>query len=522
MMMGFLSLIKDAKHAIETDIMVWKGYDLPTLNRIGENGKLQKSTGRRFTPVADTIFEGADKLPKYPKANSMITYYKIWKNEPDVRGSARAKVNAAVATGYRARTRKNQDVEKDDARIKNVEGDIWNPQHEFASTLRQAAYNLIIYDNLVLECKKRTGDYFMFALDWQYCTIKPHKDLKDEQVLEYKLDGQVEPTILKRGEWVHVTMESLGSSLHGISVLEAVRDTSNLSDAARQYNLKQFRTGGVPTFAVIQKTGTFKDYIRLRGKMKNFRVGQNVALKGDIEIKMLGQLTKDMEYEKLRNQTRQDIMTAMQTPPVMMAQAGGSQGETERQAMNAFASEINAIQAILELAFAQAIHNSYGDQYKDVYIEFKKWIDTRQQAAVDKLYLNNGVLTPNEVRRLRFDLPDVDWGDLPYSVNATPTAFLDMTFGEELGIAAQQKNPLFDEDGKPLQEVIQNKPAGEEGNDGNEKPEGQDKEKEKEKRLLMSIQTWFNDQQAFNKTLVAEIQNLRDKVTEIEDNKDEI
>ncbi|MFQ5531120.1 MAG: hypothetical protein ACE5ES_00735, partial [Candidatus Nanoarchaeia archaeon] len=191
--------------------------------------------------------------------------------------------------------------------------------------------------------------------------------------------------------------------------------------------------------------------------VKQFTNDSNIVLKGDVEIDKLSAAAKDMEYRNLLESVFESAMSVSQTPPIMMAKAGGSQGETNRQEMNAFAAEVNGLQAITEESFAEAIFNVYG--YSDIYMKLNQWVDKRQQAAIDRSDMNAGIVTINEVRAKR-DLPAVEWGDVPYVANYMP----EITGQREWVIERPQEEAPTD-------------PSQNEGNTGNEMPQGQDRDK---------------------------------------------
>lgn len=428
-------------------------------------GRLTKRLGNirkaqdRTTPIVDFVEQKENKKPLFSTLPSVAVTKKMWTREPAIRGAVRAKVNATIAPGYSVKTLKVADEEKKDPdarRIAEVTKDLTDPKNRFISTIRQGLYNLTVFDNMIFETKRRSGAGFIWALDFEHCTLVPSADKTEIVACEYKLPGMAKPKVLNKDEFVYISMENFGSGIYGISLLEALKAASNLLDFARQWNTRQFTTGGIPQLAFILKSGTPEDRRLLKSHVKQTNIGNHYILQGEITIDKINSQIKEGEYQKLSAQQVQAVMTAMQVPAVMMALPSGSQGETDRQAMNAFASEIQAIQQILETALAEAILNVYGPQYKDIYVKFKPWVDARQLAAVLKNYSTIGSMTINEVRE-RLDLAPVPYGGVPYVQN-----FL----GEILGEKDWNAGMEFEDQNS-------------QGNDGNENPSGQNREDDK-------------------------------------------
>ena len=415
----------------------------------------------RATPIASTVMEGEKKSPDYAQIQNFATNFRMWKDQPYVRGSVRAKTNSAVGSGYAIKTTREQDNEQDDPVVKQIKEDFEDPLNGWVSTQRAASNNLHIYDLMCLECKDRSDGFFINALDSRYVKLVPSKDKTEIGELHYQLDSMSKPMILQKDDFVFRSMENLGSKGYGISLFEAIKRTLNLVGYAQQYNERQFMGGGVPTLAFIMEESSELDYRRMQKKLVNTKKGAHILLRGKIKVEKIGQAAKDMDFEKLNKNAAQEIMSTLQVPPIMLAMQGGSQGETDKQAMNAFSGEIQANQQILESGFAEAIHKCYGKKAKHVYLDLKPWIDMRQKAATDKLYSNMGAFTPNDIRKT-FDMPSVEWGDIPYSPNATPVRFLDMEFP-----APVQPGDMGNETASD--------PINNEGNDGNERPAGQDR-----------------------------------------------
>jgi hypothetical protein len=423
-----------------------------------------------------SIWKYRSSLPDYPTADSKDTYYRIWKDVAPVRANVRARVNSSTANGYVIKTIKKRDIEASNKRVLEVETDFKNPRNKIKSTIRSFVQSLCVYHTAVLETKPKAEGGFIYSLDYRFCDFELNEAGTFIEKVLYRPAGIGEPIVYNRGEFVIATMDSFGDGTDGISQLEASRTEANLYKAVMNYNINQFLSGGMPQLAFILKNGGWDEYARMSEKLKDFSTDSNVALKGDIGIEKLSQAMKDMEYKNLIDAVYDSIMAVSQTPPIMMAQGGGSQGETNRQEMNAFGAEISGIQGIVEEAWAEAIFNTY--VYNDIFMKLNPWVDKRQEAVVDRSDMNTGIVTINELRAKR-DLAPVDWGDQPYVANYLPEIL-----GERPWIQQAPEPAVPDEEEKPGEEEEEDSedrpddPNQNEGNTGEEKPAGQNRDDE--------------------------------------------
>ena len=416
---------------------------------------------------------GSD-LPDYSNLASLDTAYRIWKDIPAVRATVRAKVNACLANGFVIKTLKEGDNNQADKRVIEITRDFRNPKNKFYTTMREWLLNMAVFHSAGFETGSKGDNGFIFALDRR--KISPKLNTKGTKVGSVVVDdGSEKGRALGEGKFVYSTFDTFGMDLTGNSNIEALKWEANIYAAAIRHNYKQFISAGVPPLLFILEDGSWDEYRKLQEKIKGVKAGSNLSIKGKIKVERLGTDMRDMEYGKMIDNTTNSTMSVMQVPPIMMAQAAGSQGETDRQQMNAFGAEVAALQRILQEAIAQAIVHVYGDTYADIYMELGAWVDKRQEAAIHRSNMNIGVVTVNEVRA-QLDLPAISWGNIPYNPN-----FLGQIIGKVDWMQEKEEPKEEDEDEDQEEESEEGKPdpSQNEGNTGEEKPSGQNRDEVK-------------------------------------------
>lgn len=226
--------------------------------------------------------------------------------------------------------------------------------------------------------------------------------------------------ILPPDNFVHINLTNLGSNITGLSPLESVVDSANLYIQGKEYAIKLFESGGVPLGAIVLEEGSDDDYEilveSLRGEKK---IGEILALRGKIDFKKMGSSQDEMQYVDLAEQATNDIQMVFQVPSQMIGMGVQAKKESAKEERNAFSSKVRSLQIILSKAITMVIRKIFGEYYNDIVFEFNMWVDEASRAAIHKIYLTTGVMTPNEVRR-ELGLPPVKWGDEPFSPNFTP------------------------------------------------------------------------------------------------------
>ncbi len=385
---------------------------------IGNVGK--RVTGTTYDSIGGVSSFGASRTNPY---NNETTWLKIYSQEPFIRGAIDALVNAVVQEWSIESVKLNQSKADEALRLR-ITNDLSSPNNRFRTKLATMTYKLIIDSLFILETSKIDKNFYV--LNKEDCTIRWSEPMATKieaidwkKVSEATLDA--EPVTLEEGEFVLGSVFDPDTNLWQNSPMETLISIANLLYHAREYNLDIFKNGGVPSMLYtlpLETTPDTKD--DFERQVKKVKSGQNLIGIGDVKAQPIAGFTKDMEYNVLVDHAVQSIMTLLGVSPLMMnlalKQGSGGGGEGTRQEMNAFATRVHTLQKILNEGMTLTVHNIYGaedfteaddtpkvgrkreDPVSFLRFKLRKWVDTRQQAAMHKIYIDTGIINANEAR----------------------------------------------------------------------------------------------------------------------------
>lgn len=355
-----------------------------------------------------------------PKTESDVgaeqsTYKKVWKNEPYVRGPVGATVDVCIKAGWKFVPR-FADIKVPKGRIRKVRNFYAHPKVQFPTFLRTFITNLIVYDDVYVECAKgANGAKGIYVIETEEMKIKRDKNGNVAQYVHREGQGEWEST-WEPDEMIHVSMNQIASAFYGISDLETGIQSADLSASAKAYNRNLFENKGIPTLAYLVKDASEAQFKRIKKELKAVKAGDNILLSGDITVQPIGGLNKDLEYVELLDATRREMMSVLRVPTVAIGYESKVSLEGARVQLQSFGFRINGIQQVVENAIDRVTINLFGDSYWDVRFELNEWVDPYVQAQIDAIHLKWGVIVPNEVRD-RLGMKERPGGDVPY----TPT-----------------------------------------------------------------------------------------------------
>jgi len=217
--------------------------------------------------------------------------------------------------------------------------------------------------------------------------------------------GKVE---FKTREVIHFKLGTKGATLYGLSPLASLILPVTVDKYAQIYNRAFFLNGAKIRGAFIMKDATpeqvdrNRDYMAARAKNPDM-AHSDLVLEGDIEFKQISTTQKDMEFLELREFTRNEILAVYGVPPskVSIIETGNiGSGSGEQQTATFYDETISPFQMRLaEKITKHVIRQGFG--ISDWSFQFnKRAIDEKDQAEIFNIYLQNGVFSPDEVRRI--------------------------------------------------------------------------------------------------------------------------
>jgi len=226
------------------------------------------------------------------------------------------------------------------------------------------------------------------------------------QIPRYSLRGQSKVNFEPR-EVIHFKLGTKGATLYGLSPLASLILPITVDKYAQVYNRSFFVNGAKIRGAFIMKDSTAeqaernRDYLTARAKTPDL-AHSDLLLEGDIEFKQISVAQKDMEFLELREFTRNEILAVYGVPPgkVSIIETGNiGAGSGDHQTSTFYEETIQPFQMrVAEKLTKHVIRQGFG--ITDWTFQFnRRAIDEKDQAEIFNIYLQNGVFTPEEVRR---------------------------------------------------------------------------------------------------------------------------
>ncbi|MEK7717309.1 MAG: phage portal protein, partial [Pseudomonadota bacterium] len=209
-------------------------------------------------------------------------------------------------------------------------------------------------------------------------------------------------------EVIHFKLGTKGSTLYGLSPLASLILPITVDKFAQVYNRAFFINGAKIRGAFIMKNASpeqverNRDYMKERAKNPD-TAHSDLVMEGDIDFKQIGVNQKDMEFLQLREFTRNEILAVFGVPPskVSIIDTGNiGSGTGEHQTQTFYEETILPFQMrVAEKINKHVIRKGFG--ITDWSFQFnKRAIDEKDQAEIFNVYLQNGVFTAEEVRRM--------------------------------------------------------------------------------------------------------------------------
>ncbi|MBI4369620.1 MAG: phage portal protein [Elusimicrobia bacterium] len=209
-------------------------------------------------------------------------------------------------------------------------------------------------------------------------------------------------------EVIHFKLGTKGATLYGLSPLASLILPITVDKFAQVYNRAFFVNGAKIRGAFIMKDATpeqverNQEYMKARAQNPDLS-HSDLVLEGNVEFKQISTNQKDMEFLELREFTRNEILAVYGVPPgkVSIIETGNiGAGTGEHQTQTFYEETIMPFQMrVAEKITKHVIRQGFG--ITDWAFQFnKRSIDEKDQAEIFNIYLQNGVFSPEEVRRI--------------------------------------------------------------------------------------------------------------------------
>lgn len=289
--------------------------------------------------------------------------------------------------------------------------------HRFWST---ATIHLRVHGNVFIE-KLRGPDGLVAELwlrDPRNMTVRWNDQLKRKEYVE---DGPYGKRVWDSDRMLHIVGWST-NGLYGESLLWQGRQTIGNAIAREEFEGSFYRRGAVLSY-VIQHPGRLGDAgaKRLRDYFAKWyggtsRAGGSPVLEEGAELKTVGSVLKDLEFEAAQTRTRTEVAVMLNMPPSFL---GGSTGDSLTYAT----VEANMVQFIqhaiapLTSTIQEAVSSDpsifpWPSQFCEFSLDGMLKGDSQSRANFYKIMVEIGALTVNEVRAMENREP-LDESELP-------------------------------------------------------------------------------------------------------------
>lgn len=351
---------------------------------------------------------------------------------------------------------KAQDVTCQGWKLQKADGSTDNPPEELMSFLDNCNPELSLGEvlercwidweatgNFYLEvARQKGGNKFPAALyNAPAHTIRRTKDFRFLQMrgglLRYFVPfGSPDRERMKLNEVINIINYTPRSTYYGLPDILSALGAITGHVKQRDSNIKYYDNSMMAEFIIMVEGGTLDDEgeKKIQETLKQMK-GANQAHKtlllhiGDKEAKIhIEKLTPELNYTQqrlFRLDNRDEVIQAHRVPPKLIGVEGSERALSSNQAVQLdiyFQSVITPRQKVLGRRLTETIiRRGFGIKDWNLVFSAKVLEDAKQNAEVDQIYLDRGVLLPNEVRAIRFPGKDpLDTGDIPYPFIKNP------------------------------------------------------------------------------------------------------
>lgn len=241
-----------------------------------------------------------------------------------------------------------------------------------------------------------------FIKGWQYTVMGRTIKFDADEVIQFKYNA-------------------VKDHYYGMPPIRPAENSVIVDMYATIYNKNFFKNSAVPEGTLTTKDELNDPIIkRVKREWNNAHQGVSKAhkiavLEGGLEYKATAQSARDMQFVLQRKYTREEILSAYGVPPVLAgimeyANYANAFEQWKQYWAETILPKLQKIEDRINLVLVPRFKD------KSLYVEFDRQAvmamreDKESEARVAATYVDRGIWTINEVRRMQ-GKPDVEWGD---------------------------------------------------------------------------------------------------------------
>jgi len=381
---------------------------------------LKREIERELQPSSNSYLQGWEAKDKKDGRQPGVSYtalQAVYKKESWVRACIDVITRTATSNGYRLLAEDTAELidprSKEFSPIINLLAQP-NPNDTLEEILAEICIDLHIYGDAYLEIVRDNKGSPVAIYNVYAPSIRVKVDAHGT-VLGYVqkpmgiLSGKSNVVNFEANEIAHFRLPNPGNEVYGLSPIESLDIVIETDLYAQDYNLHFFKNHAVPRLHVDLANCTLPQLKRTREYFAHEIKGAKNAHKtmiteGGAKVTAIGTSPNDMEFLKQRKFSRDEICSVFGVPPMKLGIFEDVNRASSKEADKSFKSEkVIPLQRMIAKKFNSTIIKEFdkiGDKVKFGFIEIDLR-DAKEQADIDKIDIESGVLTKDEVRKKR-------------------------------------------------------------------------------------------------------------------------
>lgn len=289
-----------------------------------------------------------------------------------------------------------------------------NPNDTFSDILAEIAIDLHIYGDAYIEIvkgkdsKKPAALYSLYAPSIKVLVDKHGTVLGYIQTssTSFGRGGQQAPVVFGPDEIIHFKLPNPGNEVYGLSPLESLFLPIETDLWAQEYNKKFFQNHATPKLHVDLGNCTLSQLKRTREyfafQLKGAKNAHKTLItEGGAKINVIGVRPIDMEFLNQRKFARDEICAVFGVPPMKIGISEDVNRASALEADKSFkADKIIPLQRMIAKKLNLQLISLFEAPVELKFMEIDLR-DAKEQAEIDKIDIESGVMTVDEVRKQR-------------------------------------------------------------------------------------------------------------------------
>lgn len=207
-------------------------------------------------------------------------------------------------------------------------------------------------------------------------------------------------------EMLHLSMNNVGGRVYGSSGLQSLLMTLMTKHQAELYTWDYFRRAGLPRMVWnLPKYYNKEETNRFKTMLQQIKPNEDIILTGgeDAVATPVAPKNVDMQFTELLDYLRQNILIALQVPPVLAGITESANRSSAQQQMEAFDRHVRSLKYEIAAIFNSQLFTVDNFGFDDVKFSFqeknsREMLKWTQAAASMTSFVQMGVVTPQEIR----------------------------------------------------------------------------------------------------------------------------